>query len=139
MDDKRLLSILLIFFASFAGATELEYITPARQKELSRAFDGATSVRPTGSWTCDMYGVRTNLQIQRGVRLYEFGLAPSETVKNSGAQPVGEYSKTSTGWIGKTTRLEDEVRVTKDGKLLARLTLTEGSRSVLAYSVCQAL
>lgn len=139
MDDKRLLSLLLLLFASVAGAADLEYITPAKQNELKVAFETAKPARPHGSWSCDMYGVRTRLQIQRGLKLYEFDLAATEAARNSGAQPVSEYSKAATGWIGKTTRLEDELRMSADGKMLARLTLNEGTRSVLAYSVCQAL
>jgi hypothetical protein len=87
-----------------------------------------------------MYGVRSRLQVQRGINLYRWS-RESALWKNGGAQPVTEYryhtDHTRGELVGRTARLEDEVRLTADGQLISRLSASAPSAAVIAYSVCK--
>lgn len=80
-----------------------------------------------------MYGVRTRLQVKRGVKLYNW---KKSDWQNDGAQIVRDYQAGNNGLIGSTGKLEDEVKINAKGKLISRLTLTEPKREVVAYAVC---
>lgn len=89
---------------------------------------------------CDMYGVRTRLQVERGVKLYM--LSQSESVwKNDGAQVVPSYKLDTKGLIGHRGSVTDELRIDKDNKVIAQLSLEKPVEEktelvVLAYSKC---
>lgn len=80
-----------------------------------------------------MYGVRTRLQVKRGVKLYRWN---SASWHNEGSQPVEDYKPDVSELVGLTPRFEDRVRVTKDGHIISQLSVTHPSRQVVAYSLC---
>jgi len=117
----------------------MEYISPEKSKELEELFSKSSFEASQSEaikqkeWTCDMYGVRTRLQVQHGVKLYRF---ESESWQNSGAQPVEEYKPESKELLGQAPRFEDRVRVTDKGQLISQLTVLHPNRQVVAYSLC---
>lgn len=88
-----------------------------------------------------MYGVRSRMQVQRQVKLYRFRQLPnSPTIQNSGSQVVSSYKLENNNLVGRDSRLEDQLRLTAEGKLISRLSLrAAASPTVLAYSICSPL
>ena len=152
MDDiwKAYLSSLIFTIALLSSLTgqaaSLEYISPELTKALAAEFSSAglgdkdqALLKDKKAWTCSMYGVRTRLQVQHGVKLYDWSQAVASGWKNSGAQPVVDYHVEGGALLGKSAKVEDRVRLTKEGKLLSQLSLATPPHTVLAYSVCNSL
>lgn len=151
MDDrtqKILTSIifcLLFLTGVIAQAVEFEHISLAQKAELEKQFEIATSaaaqakVIENRKWSCDMYGVRSRLQVQRGVKLYSLKRQESGDFVNSGAQVVSRYRNIGQALAGQTERLEDQIRISADGQLISRLSLRGPTQpnQVIAYSVCR--
>lgn len=134
------LFLCLSFVYGLSGyALEMEYVSPGKKLELETQFEKAEFSSKSADtikqklWTCDMYGVRTRLQVKRGVKLYNW---KKSDWHNEGAQIVRDYQAGTGGLIGSTGKLEDQVKINADGKLISRLTLTEPKREVVAYAVC---
>lgn len=129
-----------VIFNSGVSFAAVEYIFPAQIAELKRRFAQATKINASRGladikWSCDMYGARTNLQVERNVPAYIF-TAQRTTVKNSGAHLVSQYEFRAEGLVGQKGQLIDEVRLADSGELVAQLSLREQSHSPLAISVC---
>lgn len=149
MDDafKTYLSSFLLSFALLASltgqASELEYISQTKASELGTQFTDANTpaeslLNSKKNWNCDMYGVRTRLQVQRGVKLYAW-TSEDGAWKNSGASPVSDYRMSKGTFSGRNAKIEDQIRITSEGHLISRLTTADDTHKVLAYSVCTAL
>jgi len=145
MDVVRTVILSLFLVYLIPAAAEVEYISPERQTQLEEQFNKASfdiahdAKRLAGhTWSCDMYGARSHMQVQHGLKLYTLNVKDGQW-SNSGAQLVSEYTSQNSSLTGRKDRFEDQVKITKDGQLVSRLTLTDGSRSVLAYSVCKTL
>lgn len=123
-------------------AMEMEYISPEKRQELEKEFDQALMKSATALsvkqkiWTCDMYGVRTRMQVKRNVKLYRFTNA--DDWKNSGSQVVSDYRKKDDSLKAENERFEDQLRLTGKGQLISRLSVLKPERAVVAYSVCSA-
>jgi hypothetical protein len=136
----RLLLLTGSLFCVQAGA--IEYIAPRDALSLKSQFSIATVPAETDlaavagkEWRCDMYGMRTRLQVERDLPLYKFTKANS-TWRNDGAQLVKAYSAQSESLKGTSGRVTDEVRMAGHGtQLIGRMSL-EGS-TVLAYTTCK--
>lgn len=144
MDVTRsaLFSLLFVYSVSAFAAAEVEYISPEQHTKLENLFKDATfnpekdaKTIQNHEWSCDMYGARSKMQVQHGLKLYKL----SKEWQNSGAQLVSEYKSESTALIGRKDRFEDQVKITKDGQLVSRLSLNNANKTVLAYSVCKTL
>lgn len=147
MDDARkgyLPSLILFLLLTAALADHasgsLEYVTPEQRAELAKKFEEAEFSNHAEfrhrQWTCDMYGMRTHLQVKRGVKLYRWN--DDKTWTNSGAQIVSDYKLKDQSLIGIKNGLEDRIKMTGSGQLIARLSITQPESRVLAYSVCTA-
>ena len=143
MRNGLLASLVLVFtlLVSVVGhAIEMEYISPEKKQELERQFEKAefssrsASALKQKQWTCDMYGVRTRLQLKRGIKLYNW--KQHNNWSNSGAQVVRDYKAEDGKLIGSTGSLEDQVKVSSNGQIISRLSLTHPDRQVVAYAVC---
>jgi hypothetical protein len=135
--------IVFLFICASAMAAELEYLSPERQHELenqfqSARFDSANNAEKLRNreWSCEMYGVRTRLQVQRDVKLYRW---PSDSWNNLGAQILSDYKAEPSALVARSARFEDQVKLTTEGRLVSRLTLNSPGRTVIAYSVCKSL
>lgn len=133
----------LLAITATAGALEIEYISPEQKNEISAEFERAkneSAEKAIGRrWSCDMFGVRSGLQVQRGVKLYSLQAGLEGAVKNTGSQVVSNYLAVDGRLKGQNERFEDELRMTRDGRLISRLSLRQGSPSVIAYSLCKPL
>lgn len=119
----------------------LEYVAQDQAKDLARKFSAARALTKSEvakfadrDWKCDMYGMRTRLQVEREVRLYRF-TGSGKKWTNLGAQMIQDYEMEPDGFIGRRGRLIDLVKSGADNTLIAQLSLDS---TVLAYSVCQA-
>ena len=146
MDDAKTalfsLLLLLTLTVAIAASADVEYISPDRQHELESMFNNAqfsaTKDTPTlisHAWKCDMYGVRSRLQVHRDLKLYKW-TSQAEGWHNDGAQVVSEYKSGEHALVGSKANFEDQVRVTTDGHIVSRLSLTAPLKETLAYSVC---
>jgi len=106
------------------------------------------------SWLCELYGVRTRLQVERNVSLYQFSRAKN-ALANRGSYPIANYRMDHRGLAGRTSNLEDIVRLSVDGKsLMSELSvpaeknpgpasdpITRSAlsplRQVIAYAICK--
>lgn len=136
---------MLFLCTAAANAGDVEYISKEKQTELETLFKEAqfspskdAQVLKSKEWRCDMYGMRSRLQVQRGLKLYQWK-EDSGKWQNKGAQLVSEYKSENSSLKGRRDRFEDEVKVTKDGQLVSRLSLASPAGSVIAYSVCKTL
>lgn len=149
MDDNRngflslTIFILGLSLTMVGHALDLEYISPERRAELEKDFNSEPFKFPDSSsikhkkWTCDMYGVRTRLQVQRDVKLYNF--KSDSNWRNDGAQVVTEYKIEEKSLVGRSERFEDQVKINSKGELISRLSVSSPERQVVAYSVCKSL
>ena len=125
-----------------ANAIELEYISPDAKNKLALEFDQAVfSAKDADAikqkkWNCDMYGVRTRLQVKHDMPLYRWD--NKESWHNDGAQVVNDYVEDAGSLRGKNARFQDQIKLNAKGQLLSRLSLNqpEGEAQVVAYSVC---
>ena len=133
----------LIFAAAVSQALEMEYVSPEQKAQLVKDFEQAKVETAEGllnkKWNCDMYGVRSRLQVQRNVKLYSFKRDFSGAFKNYGSQVVADYKSDSRGLLGLNDRFEDQLRMTPSGQLISRLSLRQPEPIVLAYAVCKSL
>jgi hypothetical protein len=151
MDDRSkgllyIAALVLTLVSSLGRAQTLEYISPEKRQSLKKQFEeghfSRTDVRKvqlSSTWTCDMYGVRSALQVKHGVELYEWSIpnAASEKITNSGLQVVSEYQFKNSTLSGNVGAISDELRFTKSGQLISRLSHSEGpSSKVIAYALC---
>ncbi len=149
MDDAKTalfsLLLLLTLTVAIAASADVEYISPERQHELENLFESAqfstpkdTQTLTSHAWKCDMYGVRTRLQVHRDLKLYKWTSNVGDW-HNDGAQVVSEYKSGDHGLVGTRANFEDQVRVTTAGQIVSRLSLTAPLKETLAYSVCTSL
>jgi hypothetical protein len=152
MDDAKFLLFTLILSSCLCGRTvasaaELEYITPERQHVLEQQFDHAAfqgtheeqKRLAEGQWSCKMYGVRSHLQVQSNLKLYKWSAPDGQAWHNGGAQLVSEYKPAAGALIGTHERFEDQVKLTKDGQLISRLSVNSpDAKVVVAFSICDA-
>ncbi len=150
MDDKAqkglnsIVFCLLFLSGVIAQAVEFEHISLEQKAQLEKQFDEAHSAADKAEtvsgrrWTCDMYGVRSRLQVQRDVNLYSLKKTDLGYT-NSGAQVVNQYSAAEGILKGGNARFEDQLRLTADGRLISRLSLRNQASpsAVIAYSVCR--
>lgn len=150
MDDlRRGLVGTLLFLVSLAGglghAVDIEYISPDQHAELERQFEASAqgTVNPQAiahkKWLCDMFGVRSRLQVKKQVALYNFEASEKATWKNHGSQPVSSYTVTAEQLVGREKSLKDIVRLNREGQLISQLSSNDPQPRVIAYSLCTAL
>lgn len=84
-----------------------------------------------------MYGVRSHLQVQHDLNLYRWSVDEHGQWHNAGAQLVSEYKAQPAALVGHKDRFEDQVKISADGSLIARLSVTSPKNMVIAYSVCK--
>ena len=137
---KKVGSLILVIgmlSSWLSSATSFEYIPESTRQELSSEFSGASA--PTAAifnktWHCDMYGMRSHMQVKKDVSLYNI----SPNGFNSGNHPIKNYQPESSEFVGKTQDFTDRVRVTKDGHLIAELSSNKDSiEGLIAYSRCK--
>src|ERR1035437_1266100 len=114
-DAKKVVTLLLVFYSLAGRAAEVEFISPERRIELESLFkeaqftpDKDTPKIKGHEWTCDMFGMRTHLQIQRGLKLYKW--AEKLEWHNVGAQLVSDYKSEGPALVGHRDRFEDQVK-----------------------------
>jgi hypothetical protein len=127
--------LILGLWQSLANATEIEYIPKEKRASLHLQFENAKPMSTVkGAWTCDIYGMRTNLQVIHNLKLYDFSPA-LKTTENRGAQIVQVYENSKGEMSGKTDKVVDQLRASPKGELVSKLTDSH-SGDVIAYSVC---
>lgn len=136
------LLLLLTLTVAIAASADVEYISAERQQELETMFNNAqfsakkdTQTLTSHAWKCDMYGVRSRLQVHRDLKLYKW-TSQVDGWHNEGAQVVSEYKTGEHEFVGSKANFEDQVRVTSNGQIVSRLSLTAPLKQTLAYSVC---
>lgn len=153
MDDTKtvltsLIASILLLVAGLSAHAELEYVSPEQRGDLEKLFNSSEfpaqkeALKLAGkTWSCDMFGVRSGLQVQRAVKLYSLS-APLEGQldwHNKGAQLITDYKSENKMLIGAQGRLEDRVKLTQDGRLISQLSIVTPEKAVIAYSVCKIL
>ena len=134
------LALLMVINPILSGALSMEYVPIETRQRLEKQFARAKTLTQqdlNSSWSCDMFGMQSHLQVRRNLSLYEF--YPSErSVENRGAQVVRSYSHSPQELVGQNVQVIDRVRRIKDGILISELALL-GSRKVIAYAKCKAI
>lgn len=119
-----------------SSATSFEYIPESTRQELAAEFLAASAPNPSifnKNWICDMYGMRSHMQVKKNVSLYNI----SENKDNLGSHPIKKYVATAIEFVGKSQDFTDRLRFTKDGHIIAELTSNKDSASLIAYSRCR--
>lgn len=135
--NREAIGWLLIFtFSTAAWArNEIALVSQRDVSKLEKEFNAASAPTPekivNKTWTCEMYGLQTRMQRAHGKRLYKF---LKNDLKNSGSMPIEQYEKKDSGLVGAHGPLQDEIRVRKNGQLIAKLSVQQRP---LSYAVCQ--
>src|SRR4051812_16191916 len=133
----------LVVIAAAGHALEMEYISPIQKQQLVDDFEHAkleqADALANKKWSCDMFGVRSRMQVQHNVKLYSLSKGPSGSFRNQGAQAVSEYRLQNGVLSGKSGKFEDNLRVKPNGQLISKLTVLQPEPVVIAYSVCNVL
>lgn len=138
-----LIPLLSVISLSALGL-DLEYISPKKKIELEHEFSianapVATQMTPLAhAWKCDMYGVRTRLQVKRGMNLYKWTQRDGYW-QNLGAQLPRQYQAEGADLVGKQDKFIDRVRMTSKGTLIAQLSVSDPTPQILAYSTCTSI
>jgi hypothetical protein len=134
---------MLLLISAIAHSLDLEYISPAQKEKLVEDFEHAKLEKADAilgkKWSCDMYGVRSRMQVQRDVKLYTLNKGTSGTFANTGAQVVSKYRFEKGVFAGQQGKFEDSLRMTAKGELISRLSVLQPQPAVIAYSVCKVL
>lgn len=148
MDDTWKASLLSLFLLcanpAIAAVEDPEFVSQAQVDSLLLQFNSAKStvdqtlLATHPQWTCNMYGVRSRLQIRRGLSNYNWSRQDDQW-SNSGELPVGRYVQAKDGLQGTGERgVRDDVRQLGKDKLIARLSRQDSPDTILSYSVCTA-
>lgn len=136
-------AFLLIFGAALGHSLEMEHISLEQKQKLVDEFEHAKLEKADSllnkKWSCDMYGVRSRMQVQRDVKLYSLSKGTDGIILNKGAQLVSDYKLENGALSGQKGKFEDSVRMKSDGQLISRLSLLKPEPVVIAYSVCKVL
>lgn len=155
-------AVLVLSLPLLAAKPELRAITDAEAKNLHKLFSESSPLKPATlkktSWNCELFGMRSRMQVQKKKRFYQFKLSktvPGTLVANNGAQIIKSYKTSKNGFIGEKGPLSDLIRITKAGKLVSELSIptrdlddgalshrdissqVQRGRTVLAYAVCE--
>jgi hypothetical protein len=138
---SRLILLGFCLLMPHSAQAELEYISPEQRKALEQSFASAEVPRAEilqGTWKCDLFGIRSSMQVQRGIELYDWSSSASQTGqwKNAGAQPVNAYRAEGGMVHGVQDRFEDQVKRTRDGHLISQLSVLTPQKMVVAYALC---
>lgn len=155
MDDAKtvgfsiLMSLLFLStVAAWAAGSDIEFIGADKEQQLEKQFaeghfDGGKDARRIQGhdWQCDMYGMRSKMQVKHGLKLYKWSSPSAEKpeMHNSGAQLVNDYKADGGALIGIHERFEDQVKLTPDGHLISQLSVISPQKMIVAYSVCTSL
>jgi hypothetical protein len=128
-------------------AATIQYISPSQQHLFEELFkEGRFSVLDNqrqltrSRWLCDLFGAQSRLQVEHGLHLYRFTPAGHGDWINKGSQVVSHYRVKNEMLIGQATRFKDSLRITRDGRLISKLTTSsQGGERVVAYSLCHSL
>ncbi len=137
----QILFFVLALLTPGLAQADLEYVSVEQRQVLREAFASGAALglaELRGKWKCDLFGVRTNLQVKRDLELYAWtGGDKPGLWKNQGAQLITDYRMSQASLIGATEQFEDEVKLTTNGILISQLTLLKPSRTILAYALCR--
>ena len=149
MDDNKLgclpsfIAFLFLSFSLAGHSLDLEYVSPEVRQDLEAQFASESTIPlteaaiKTKEWSCDMYGMRSHLQVKRNVKLYQW--KSGSDWENHGAQLIQKYGIEKNVLVGQHDRFEDQVKLDAKGQLLSKLSLTTPQRQVIAYSVCKSI
>lgn len=131
----RLLFLLLGFSAGAWAKSEIAHVSLREISSLEKDFKSAANPEPAAiakkTWICEMYGLQTRMQRAHGKKLYMF---LKDDLKNTGAMPIEQYEKKEAGLVGARGPLQDEIRMKKNGQLIAKLSVRERP---LSFAVCK--
>ena len=150
MDDKLFYPAFLIWLTSAllglsatAAPLEYTYITPIERQNFVTQFEQAPPAAPSldarigdRDWSCDMYGMRTQMQVKPQTRLYHFH-HQGKTWQNSGALPIGHYAIQNGVLTGENQKVRDQIKISDRGQLISQLTTASKPAVVLSYSICR--
>ncbi len=141
------LHIAVGLFLSSAHAVEISFIEQQELQILTNSFESAKTLKSDNLkdilgpiWTCNLFGTRTRMQIERNLHLYDLSQSGSKTeFANKGAQVIRNYSFSKGSLIGKKENLKETLRLSSEGNLIGRIEhLDPESKKpiILAYSSC---
>ncbi|MGE4131841.1 MAG: hypothetical protein AB7F86_09380 [Bdellovibrionales bacterium] len=129
-----------------AEAVDFEFISLEQKSSFDKRFSQAKPIPDAvaaqslkHTWLCDMFGMRSRMQVQRGIRLYSWPTVSADGLANKGAHLVGQYRFENGELQGHTHQFEDRVRLEPTGHIIAQLSATKPRGQVISYSVCKPL
>ncbi|MAE75235.1 MAG: hypothetical protein CL675_14170 [Bdellovibrionaceae bacterium] len=165
MGKATLALAVAAFGIAVSAQAEITYVPDDKVQELQKQFKEAKApdavrldFEKNHRWTCKLYGVRSQMQVEKGIGLYHFDVEAnpqsktSKVVINRGAQIMQRYEALQEGLVAQKGPLKDIVRLTPNGKLIAELSITnrepasqskketksvlDRQRNVVAYALC---
>lgn len=142
----------ILSFSIFAGSgalaipnTEIEHVSDAKVAELEQLFSiGAPAEKSRiqklhqSLWSCDLFGVKSRMQVIRDAKLYSF-LVEGSSIKNLGSQEVKSYSILAGELTGSSARISDQVRFLSRNHLISKITTKSETPEALAFAICKSM
>jgi len=130
-----------LILSPLSWSLNLSYVSPHEKQQLELDFAEAKSEIPSeisGSWTCDLIGVRSGLLKEKSIVLYDLKRVNSKSVQNLGASPSSTFSSftaTRPEMIGRGPKVVETLRFLSPNKLISSMVSTKTNQK-LAYSRC---
>lgn len=155
MDDvktvwSQFIVLMLVALLGSAAGAEVEFISLQKRKNLEEEFSQGSFPDSTllwGLWKCDLFGMRSQMQVQRNLNLYFWSKAAAtkQEWQNQGPQPIFQYQVRGNALVGTNDvvvdqvemTFEDQIRKTKDGRWISQFSMVKPTRMVLAYATCR--
>lgn len=142
----RLILMSLPLWSAQTAAVSGDFISQSTIQKLESTFQRAQNIRLKNKdlltqtqWRCSLYGVRSQMQVEKDLRLYAFTKTAKDTFKNDGSQVIREYSFSNTDLQGQSGDLLEKLRMTSKGELIGQLLFGYSNTSrIIAYSLCTA-
>lgn len=137
--------MLVSFGVTAAPSTEIEHVSDAKVAELEQLFSiGAPAEKDRikrlhqSLWSCDLFGVKSRMQVIREAKLYSF-LVEGSSLQNLGSQEVKSYSLDGGELKGSSARISDHVRFLSRNHLISKITTKNDAPEALAYAICKSI
>lgn len=133
------LLILGVLSAPRAQALNLNYVPPEFRRQVEAEFDSSRATVPQkieGRWNCEFVGVKTGLQHEKDLVLYDFKMKTSTQFENTGDSPNSEFKISRSEELESTgPKIHETIRFRSENELISKL-MRPHNKETLAFAKC---
>lgn len=133
------LYILSAFSLSQAVALNLTYVSPDFRAQVESDFNSAHSQIPKkleGRWNCEFVGMKTGLQHEKDLVLYDFKMKTSTDIENHGDSPNTSFKPSPSKELeSQGSKVTETIRFRSENELISKL-MRPVNKETLAFAKC---